>query len=238
MDRSLCFRVGVCGVILGLILAVPGGPEGAAAGQSPPKVKKDGNKKKKSPDRMEDKKKAPALNFKMKSIDGKERDLKAYHGNVILMVNVASNCGLTPQYEGLQALYEKYAEKGFVILGFPANNFGHQEPGTNEEIKAFCTSRYQVTFPMFAKVSVRGKEICPLYQYLTDEKAKHGQGGLIPWNFTKFIINRKGEVVKRFGPRTPPPDEKLVALIEGELGKAVPKDSPLGKKKKKAKPRA
>ena len=235
MVHAIRLRASVFGLILGVMAAAPLSIEPSiAAAQPPSSAKKDGKKK---TGKKKGKKKAPALDFKMKTLDGKEQSLKAYRGNVILMVNVASKCGLTPQYEGLQALYEQYAEKGFVILGFPANNFGHQEPGSNEDIKAFCTSKYGVTFPMFAKVSVRGKEICPLYQYLTDEKAKHGQGGIIPWNFTKFIINRKGKVVKRFGPRTKPSNEKLTTMIETQLKKPIPKNSPLAKKKK-SKPRA
>ena len=186
-----------------------------------------------SPAVQEAPKKMPALSFKMKDIDGKKRDLRRHYGEVVLMVNVASKCGLTPHYEGLQKLYERYKDRGLVVLGFPANNFGKQEPGTNKEIKAFCTSKFQVSFPMFAKVSVEGDDICRLYRYLTDEKAEHGHGGEIPWNFTKILVNRKGEVAARFGPRTKPEDEKLVAAIEGELKDAAPKDSPFARKAKK-----
>ena len=179
----------------------------------------------------EAKTKMPALHFKMKDINGKEQDLQQYHGNVIMMINVASKCGLTPQYEGLEKLYEKYKDKGFVILGFPANNFLKQEPGTDKEIKAFCTKNYGVTFPMFSKVSVKGKDMCDLYKYLTDKKAGHKFGGTIQWNFDKFIINRDGEIVARFSPRTTPEDKKLVAEIEKELKAEIPADSPLAKKK-------
>ena len=132
------------------------------------------------------------------------------------MVNVAGKCGFTPQYEGLQKLYEKYKDDGFVILGFPANNFLHQEPGTNEEIKTFCRSNYGVTFPMFAKISVKGKDQHPLYKYLTDKKA-HDFGGKIGWNFTKFLIGRDGQIKARFSTKTKPEDETVVAAIEKEL---------------------
>lgn len=180
-------------------------------------------------------KKMPALQFKMKDINGKEQDLRQYQGNVIMMINVASKCGLTPQYEGLEKLYEKYKDKGFVILGFPANNFLRQEPGTDEEIKAFCTKNYGVTFPMFSKVSVKGKDKCDLYKYLTDKKAGHKFGGTIQWNFDKYIINRDGDIAARFSPRTTPDDKKLVAEIEKQLKAEIPADSPLAKKKSEKK---
>lgn len=179
----------------------------------------------------EAKKKMPALQFKMKDINGKEQDLTQYYGNVVLMVNVASKCGLTPQYEELEKTYKKYKDKGFVILGFPANNFLRQEPGTDDEIKAFCKKNYGVTFPMFSKVSVKGKDKCELYQYLTDKKAGHKFGGAIEWNFAKFIINRNGEIAERFSPRTTPDDKKLIAALEKELDAPIPADSPLARKK-------
>jgi len=156
------------------------------------------------------------LEFSMLSIDGESTDLSQYAGSVILMVNVASKCGNTPQYEGLQALYEKYREKGFVILAFPANNFLGQEPGTNDEIKTFCSTNYGVTFPLFAKISVKGKDQHPLYQYLTD-KESHEFGGPIKWNFEKFLIGRDGRIKYRFSPKTKPSDAKVVAAIEKEL---------------------
>ena len=199
--------------------------ERSAPGLSVRKVKKKKASKKKT--------KTPALRFKMKDIDGKKQDLRQYYGNVVLMVNTASRCGFTPQYEGLEKIYEKYAKKGFVILAFPANNFGKQEPGPNDEIKQFCKSKFNVTFPLFGKVSVKGADMCKLYKYLTDKKADHKQGGEIPWNFTKFLVNRKGEVVARFGHRTTPEDPKLTGAIEKQLAVAVPGDSPLKKKKKK-----
>jgi glutathione peroxidase len=159
------------------------------------------------------------LYFIMDDIDGNPVELERYKGQVVLLVNVASKCGLTPQYEALQAIYRKYGERGFTILGFPANNFGQQEPGTNREIQTFCSANYGVTFPLFAKVSVKGEDICPLYEYLTSEQTNPGFSGEIPWNFTKFLVGRQGKVVARFEPRTKPDDEAVVSAIEKELGK-------------------
>ncbi|HTU19834.1 MAG TPA: glutathione peroxidase [Gemmataceae bacterium] len=166
-----------------------------------------------------DKKVAPALNFKMKGLDGKEVDLSKFQGKVVLIVNVASKCGNTPQYKGLEELYEKYGKEGLVVLGVPANNFGKQEPGTNEEIAQFCSSKYHVTFPMLAKVSVKGEDKCPLYKYLTSKETNPKFGGEVPWNFEKFLIGRNGEVVDRFKHRTKPESEEVVKSIEGELKK-------------------
>src|SRR5882757_2234451 len=131
--------------------------------------------------------------FTLNSIDGAPAPLSTYKGKVVLLVNVASKCGYTPQYAGLEKLYEKYKGKGFVIVGVPANNFGGQEPGTNEEIKTFCSRNYNVTFPMMSKVSVKGKDQTALYTYLTGQT-----GGDIQWNFTKFLIDKKGNIVSRF----------------------------------------
>ncbi|MDZ7316244.1 MAG: glutathione peroxidase [candidate division KSB1 bacterium] len=153
----------------------------------------------------------------MVSIDGDTVDLAQYKGKVVMIVNVASKCGNTPQYADLQKLYEKYRDAGFVVLGFPANNFLGQEPGTNQEIKEFCTVNYGVTFPMFAKISVKGKDIHPLYRYLTD-KTKHPFGGDIDWNFAKFLVGRDGHLKARFSARTRPTDESVVTAIERELG--------------------
>lgn len=158
------------------------------------------------------------LDFKVKSIDGKEVDLNSYKGKVVLFVNVASKCGLTPQYEGLEALYDKYGKDGFVILGFPANEFGKQEPGSDAEIQEFCTSNYGVKFPMFSKIVVKGEGIHPLYQYLTKE-ANPKMTGDISWNFEKFLVDRQGNVVGRFLPRTAPDAPDLVKAIEAELAK-------------------
>ncbi len=160
---------------------------------------------------------SPALDFTMKNIDGKEVKLADYEGSVLLVVNVASKCGLTPQYEQLEALNKKYKDQGLKILAFPANNFGGQEPGSNEQIKSFCTNTYNVTFDLFAKVSVKGDDICPLYAYLTDETKNAPNGGEIKWNFTKFLVDRKGKVIARFGPRTTPMDKDVVDKIEVAL---------------------
>ena len=152
--------------------------------------------------------------FKATRLDGTEEDLGTYDGKVVLVVNTASECGFTPQFEGLEKLYEQYADQGLVVLGFPCNQFGGQEPGTAEEIGAFCQKNYGVTFPMFAKVDVNGDDAHPLWQWLTAE-----QGGLmgskIKWNFTKFLVDRDGEVVDRYGPTTKP--DKIAKDIEAQL---------------------
>jgi glutathione peroxidase len=159
------------------------------------------------------------LDFKMKDIDGKDVKLNKYKGNVLLVVNVASKCGYTPQYEGLQAIYEKYNAKGFYVLGFPANNFGSQEPGTEKEIKEFCESKYKVKFPMFAKISVKGEDQDPLYKFLTSKETNPNFAGDISWNFNKFLVDRKGNVVARFTSKDTPESETVKKAIEKELGK-------------------
>jgi glutathione peroxidase len=165
-------------------------------------------------------KKVPAvLNFKMKGLDGKEVDLSKYQGKVVLIVNVASKCGLTPQYEGLQKLSDTYGEKGLVVLGVPANEFLNQEPGSDAEIARFCESKYKVTFPMLSKVVVKGKGITPLYSFLTSKKTNPKFGGDIQWNFTKFLVGRDGTVTARFEPTVKPGSEKVVKAIEAELKK-------------------
>jgi glutathione peroxidase len=151
--------------------------------------------------------------FTLPSIDGKPAPLASFRGKVILMVNVASRCGFTPQYSALEALYEKYKDNGFVILGFPANNFGGQEPGTNEEIKTFCSTKYSVTFPLYAKISVKGEDQTPLYQYLTKE-ANPSVAGDIKWNFTKFLVDRSGRVVQRFESPVKPDSPEVISAIE------------------------
>jgi glutathione peroxidase len=157
---------------------------------------------------------APGLyTFTLPSIDGESIPLSTYKGKVILVVNVASRCGYTPQYSALESLFEKYKDKGFVILGFPANNFGAQEPGTNAEIKRFCSTKYNVTFPMFSKISVKGDDKAPLYQFLT-EKANPAVAGEIKWNFTKFLVDRKGHVVTRFESAVTPDSPEVVAEVE------------------------
>ncbi len=152
------------------------------------------------------------FDFTMDSIDGKPTPLSTFRGKVTLVVNVASRCGFTPQYEGLEAVYEKFRDKGFVIAGFPANNFGFQEPGTNDEIKQFCSSKYSVKFPMFAKVSVLGSDMVPLYQFLTKS-----MGGDIEWNFTKFLVGKDGKVIARFASDVEPQSPALLAAIEKAL---------------------
>src|SRR5208283_4581319 len=160
-----------------------------------------------------------ALNFKVQSLEGKEVDLAQYQGKVVLVVNVASKCGLTPQYKALEALFQKYNGQGLVILGFPCNQFSGQEPGTAEEIRTFCTSKYNVTFPLMAKVEVNGAGACDLYKNLKALDAKPKGPGEITWNFEKFVIGRNGAVVARFQPKTTPDAAEITKVIESELGK-------------------
>jgi glutathione peroxidase len=172
--------------------------------------------------RAEDKgaKKVPAvLNFTMKSLDGKDVPLSKYQGKVVLIVNVASKCGYTPQYKGLQALHDKYAAKGLVVLGVPSNDFLKQEPGTNAEIAEFCQSKYGVKFDMFEKVVVKGDGQCPLYKFLTSKDTNPKFAGPIKWNFNKFLIGRSGEVVARYDSGVAPESDELVKAVEAELGK-------------------
>jgi glutathione peroxidase len=152
--------------------------------------------------------------FHATTIEGKDQDLGTYVGDVVLVVNTASECGLTPQYEGLQRLYDKYAGRGFIVLGFPCDQFGHQEPGTEEEIASFCERNYGVSFPMFAKIDVNGSDTHPLWQWLKNEKRGLG-GKAIKWNFTKFLVARDGSVVDRYAPQTEP--DELIADIEEQL---------------------
>ncbi len=155
--------------------------------------------------------------FRVKDIDGKDVKLDSYKGKVLMIVNVASKCGYTPQYEGLQALYGKFKDRGFVVLGFPANNFMGQEPGTDAEIKEFCSTRYNVTFPMFSKISVKGEDQHPLYTFLTHEKTNPNFAGEISWNFNKFLIDRNGSIVGRFGTKVAPEDPSVTAAVEKYL---------------------
>jgi len=155
--------------------------------------------------------------FTLNSIDGQPAPLAAYKGKVVLLVNVASKCGFTPQYSALESTYEKYKDRGFVIVGIPANNFGAQEPGSNQEIKTFCSSKYHVTFPMMAKVSVKGDDITPLYQFLTDKSSNPQFGGEIKWNFTKFLIGPDGRVITRFEPEITPDSPQVTSAIEEAL---------------------
>ena len=171
-----------------------------------------------SASQAEEKKATPAaLNFKMKSLDGKEVDLSKYLGKVVLVVNTASECGLTPQYEGLQKLHDQYAQAGLAVLGFPCNQFGQQEPGTAKEISTFCTENYGVKFDMFAKVDVNGEEAAPLFKYLTSTDTNAKFAGPVKWNFNKFLINRQGEVVARFEPRVAPGSEEVQKAIASAL---------------------
>jgi glutathione peroxidase len=158
---------------------------------------------------------APIHAIKVKDIDGKEQALSAYKGKVLLVVNVASECGLTTQYAGMEDLYKKYKEKGFAVLGFPCNDFGGQEPGTEKEIKQFCQSRYQVTFPMFAKVKVAGPEKHALYEQLTGKSSPFP--GEVGWNFAKFLVGKDGKVLKRFDPDVEPDSEEITKAIEAAL---------------------
>ena len=155
--------------------------------------------------------------FPLKDIDGKDVKLKKYKGTVLLIVNTASKCGYTPQYESLQKIYEKYNAQKFYVLGFPANNFSEQEPGTEKEIKEFCESKYKVTFPMFAKISVKGADQDPLYTFLTGKETNPAFAGDISWNFNKFLVNKKGEIVARFSSKDKPDSEVVTQAIEKYL---------------------
>jgi glutathione peroxidase len=156
--------------------------------------------------------------FVAKDIDGNEKHLSDYAGKVLLVVNVASKCGFTPQYKSLQTLYTKYQERGFIVLGFPSNDFMHQEPGTEAEIKTFCSTTYGVTFPMFSKVSVKGKEIDPLFAFLTGKDTNPGFAGKITWNFNKFLFDRKGTILARFDSKDDPLGDKIPRMVTDALG--------------------
>jgi glutathione peroxidase len=157
---------------------------------------------------------APALNFTMNSLKGEEISLCDFQGNVIMIVNTASECGFTGQYAGLEKIYKQYKDLGFVVLGFPANNFMNQEPGTNKDIAQFCQKNFGVTFPMFEKISVKGDAIHPFYKYLTEEVPDENIRGEIPWNFNKFLLNREGEVIAKFKPNEEPESELIISTIE------------------------
>lgn len=173
-------------------------------------------------DPAKDKEAAPALAFSMKSLEGDKVELNKYKGKVVLIVNVASKCGLTPQYEKLQQLHEDYAEKGLAVVGVPCNQFGGQEPGTADEIKQFCSTKYKVSFDLLEKVNVnddsaKKTEACPLYKYLTNLDTKPLGKGPVKWNFEKFLVDRKGNVVARFSSRTEPTDPEIIKAIEAAL---------------------
>jgi glutathione peroxidase len=166
-----------------------------------------------------DKKVSSPLEYSLKDIKGNPVELSKYKGKVVLLVNVASKCGLTPQYKALQALYQAHEKDGLVIIGIPANEFGAQEPGSNEEIEKFCSSKYSVTFPMMGKIVVKGDGIDPLYKYLTSLETEPVKAGPISWNFEKFLIGKDGKVAARFSPRTAPDAAELTSKIEAELKK-------------------
>lgn len=168
-------------------------------------------------DKKEDGKVSGPLAYKMTGLDGKELDLAAYQGKVVLFVNVASKCGYTKQYTGLQAIYDKFGKDGLVVVGVPSNDFGKQEPGTDEEIQKFCSSKYNVTFPMTSKVVVKGDGQTPLYKHLTGKDTNPKFAGDIGWNFEKFLVNRKGEVVARFKSADDPESDPVVKAIKAEL---------------------
>jgi glutathione peroxidase len=157
--------------------------------------------------------------FTLPDIDGHDKSLGDYRGHVLLLVNTASRCGFTPQYAGLEQLYARYKNRGLVVLGFPANNFLAQEPGSNAQIKQFCAMKYAVSFPMFAKLSVRGGDKAPLYKFLTEKQTNPQFAGEVSWNFNKFLVGRDGTIAGRFGSRTSPDDKQLVAAIEAALTK-------------------
>jgi glutathione peroxidase len=167
----------------------------------------------------EPKEKPMVLHYTMKSLSGQDVDLSKYKGKVVLIVNVASRCGNTPQYEGLQKMYDKYKDQGLAILGFPANNFLGQEPGTNEEIAQFCKKNYGVTFDMFSKISVKGDDISPLYKELTSGAGDPKLAGDVDWNFAKFLVGRDGKLATRFKASVKPDNPQLVNAIETELKK-------------------
>lgn len=202
-------RIGVA-VITAMVLAGVAGMVGSGAVQ-------DKDKDKGVPLKADGTKVTSVLDFTMNSIDGKPVELSKYKGKVILIVNVASKCGLTPQYTQLQSTYEKYNEKGLVVLGFPANNFMGQEPGSDKDIKQFCSTNYNVTFDLFSKISVKGDDMHDLYRFLTSKEANGEHAGPIQWNFDKFLVDREGKVIGRFGPRTKPDDKKVIAAIETAL---------------------
>ncbi len=157
-------------------------------------------------------------NIDVQRITGEAVKLGEYKGKVLLIVNTASKCGFTGQYDGLEKLYKTYGEKGLVVLGFPSNDFLRQEPGSDEEIQSFCRLNYGVTFPMFAKLKVKGAKAHPLYRFLVSEKTNPGYSGKISWNFNKFLVGRDGKVIGRFGSRTEPESKELIEAVEAALG--------------------
>jgi glutathione peroxidase len=171
-----------------------------------------------NPSPTEPPKETSMYEFTMRDIDGKDVKLDTYKGKVVMIVNTASKCGYTLQYEGLEALYQKYKDQGFVILGFPANNFLGQEPGTEKEIKEFCTLKYNVKFPMFSKISVKGSDQHPFYTFLTNAKSDPQFSGDITWNFEKFLADKNGKIIARFAPKVTPDSPDVAKAIESALG--------------------
>jgi glutathione peroxidase len=172
-----------------------------------------------APTHAQEKGQPPVYAFTMKDIEGNDVALSRYRGKVLLIVNVASFCGYTKQYAGLESLYRRYKEKGLVILAFPANNFGSQEPGTDAEIKNFCTTKYDVTFDLFSKISVKGSDQHPLYAYLTSPETNPRFSGEVRWNFTKYLVDRTGNIVAKFDSRVEPLSEELTGSIETALSR-------------------
>jgi len=203
MTRKLIAAVGAL-ILGGVAMAAPSSPNIVKEPTKEPAMEKNNQP-------------ASPLDFKVTDIDGKPVDLKQYKGKVVMIVNVASKCGYTPQYTGLEATYKKYEKQGFVILGFPANNFGHQEPGTNDEIKTFCSSKYEVTFPMMSKISVAGEDQAPLYKWLTSKQTAGDFGFPIGWNFTKFLVDRNGNLIARWESKVKPEDAQVTQEIEKAL---------------------
>jgi glutathione peroxidase len=203
--RKLFVAMGVVAMTGAALLAKPEYlPNVVKAPTSTPAVAKDGNI-------------AGPLDFTVKDIHGKDAKLSEYKGKVVMIVNVASKCGYTPQYKALEAVYKKYADKGFVILGFPANDFYEQEPGTDEEIETFCKSKFGVTFPMMSKIVVRGEGQAPLYKFLTEKATAGDFAGDIGWNFNKYIVDRNGNVIARYNSKAKPDDATITDEIEKAL---------------------
>jgi glutathione peroxidase len=200
--------------LIGIGVMALGGAALLASPTTPPNTVKPPTQ---APAAPKDNQPASPLDFTVKTIDGKEQNLSEYKGKVVMIVNVASRCGFTPQYEGLEKLYKTYADRGFVILGFPANNFRQQEPGTNEQIKQFCTAKYGVTFPMMSKISVAGEDKAPLYKFLTQPQTAGDFAGEIGWNFNKFLVDRNGNLIARYNSKTPPDDSQVTNEIEKAL---------------------
>ena len=203
--RNLFIALGAVGIGAAALWAKPSFPENVVKEPT------------RAPAPARDNQPASPLDFTVKAIDGKEQPLSEYKGKVVMIVNVASKCGFTKQYTQLEAVYKKYADKGLVILGFPANNFGGQEPGTDAEIKQFCSSKYDVTFPMMSKISVLGSDKAPLYKFLTEQPTAGPFAGDIGWNFNKFIIDRNGNVIARFNSKATPDDPQVTSEIEKAL---------------------